>query len=242
MFIIDNVSKEFKEKKGIFNISTSFNQGDIVGLVGDNGAGKSTLLKCLFNAYKVDSGEFWYKNEKLNKNSLKKFSFFPDQSIYPKNISIKDFCIYSAKLSGIKTKEAKSRANYLLEVLNLIEYKNKTFKSLSAGMQKRALLAICLINEPEIIVLDEPTANLDVSTRVDFINLLKLLAQNGKTILITSHIIDELQKFINKLVIIDEGHIVFDRYLHPDDNIENIYFNITNRKKRKSIDIQNLSF
>ncbi|AOG60430.1 ABC transporter ATP-binding protein [Spiroplasma helicoides] len=240
MFRIEGVTKKFDNNKGIFDINITFNEGDIVGLVGDNGAGKSTLLKCMFNNYKKDSGQFLYNDEEVNKAIMKRFSFFPDQSIYPKSISIFDFCVYSGKLSGIKAKEAKQKATSLLTSLDLISYKKKTFKSLSAGMQKRALLAICLINNPDIIVLDEPTANLDVSSRIEFVALLQKLARMGKTILITSHIIDELQKFINKLVIINEGEVVFDRYLTPEDNIARIYFNLTSNTRTSKIKIDEL--
>ncbi|AHI53782.1 ABC transporter ATP-binding protein [Spiroplasma sabaudiense Ar-1343] len=101
--------------------------------------------------------------------------------------------------------EAQERLEMLLEKFDLIEYKDKTFFELSAGMQKRAFLVICLVNQPDYIFLDEPTANLDVGTRIEFHKILKLLAQEGVGILITSHMINELEEIINHLVIIEKG-------------------------------------
>ncbi|QEH61569.1 ABC transporter ATP-binding protein [Spiroplasma chinense] len=227
MLEIKNLTKLFSSGDGISNISFSIKPGDIVGMVGDNGAGKSTIIKTLFNEYGKNSGEFYLDNLPLNKKDYKKMAFFPDQSIFPNNISIEKYCTYSGCLSGISKKTILLRTRELLKYLKLYEYKNKTFKHLSAGMQKRAMLAITLISDPEIIVLDEPTSNLDLSSRFEFLELLKKLAGSNKTILITSHIINELQGLINKLIIIKEGTLIYEKYLEENEMILSIYNNKT---------------
>ncbi|QEH62358.1 ABC transporter ATP-binding protein [Spiroplasma chinense] len=227
MIEVKKLTKTFFNGNGVRNISFTIKRGDIVGMVGDNGAGKSTIIKSIFNEYKKDSGELFYDGVPMKKTLFKEASFFPDQSLYPNNITVKNFCLYSGILSGLKNKESKVRTDQLLKYLGLVEYRNKTFKKLSAGMQKRALLAITMVSDPNIIIFDEPTANLDVSTRVEFMELIKKLARQDKIILITSHIINELQGLINKLIIIKEGELVFGQYLAQNDNILDIYKKFT---------------
>ncbi|AGM25257.1 ABC transporter ATP-binding protein [Spiroplasma chrysopicola] len=226
-FEIKNYSKLFKNGAGINELSMEFNSGDIVGLIGDNGAGKSTFIKCIFREYEKDTGEIYLDGENMQIKDLRKFSLFPDQSIYPSGISIYDFMYYTASLSGIKNKEIKEIVLKALQAVNLLEYKNKTFKNLSAGMQKRALLANALITKPKVLFLDEPTANLDVKTRVQFLDLLKSLAEQGMAIIITTHLIDELAQIINRLVIIEKGEKVFEDVINKTTDIRKIYQDVT---------------
>ncbi|ALD66322.1 ABC transporter ATP-binding protein [Spiroplasma cantharicola] len=224
MIEIKNLTKIFKNGIGLHDINIKLNSGEITAILGPNGAGKSTLLKLIFREYKKDSGEIIYN---IGNEDLKKFSFFTDHSLFPKNVSLNYFCMYNAQLSGIKSKDAKKRLEHLLKILDLEKYKNKSFKSLSAGMQKRAMLAATLINDPEFIFFDEPTANLDINSRKELINLIKNMKDKNKTIVITSHILDELQNIIDRVIIIDSGKIVLDKkYDKNKENLETLYFSI----------------
>ncbi|QBQ07442.1 ABC transporter ATP-binding protein [Spiroplasma gladiatoris] len=229
MLSIKNLNKTFKNNTGVKDINLQFNKGEVVGLLGPNGAGKSTLLKLIFKEYKKDSGEIIYEN---SGNNLNKFSFFTDQSLFPKYLTLDFFCMYTAELAGIKPKEAKKRTNHLLKNLDLINYKNKTFKSLSAGMQKKAMLAASLINDPDIIFFDEPTANLDIDSRKEFISLIKDMKKNNKSIIIASHILEELETIIDRVIIIKEGNIVLDDIFDKNkDSLESFYLKSTTIKK-----------
>lgn len=223
MLEVRNLSKLFANGSGASDINFVLRPGSIVGMIGDNGAGKSTIIKTIFNEYKKNSGEILLDGQAINKNDYKKMAFFPDQSIYPKNISIEKYCVYSGCLSGLDKKTSKERTLKLLKYLELFEYRNKKFKVLSAGMQKRALLAITMVSNPEIIVLDEPTANLDVSTRFEFMEILRKLAGRNKTILITSHIINELQGLVDRVLVIKKGRLVYNKALEGNEQIIDIY-------------------
>ncbi|ATX70509.1 ABC transporter ATP-binding protein [Spiroplasma clarkii] len=215
MLEIKNVSKIFDNrikgtKSGVRNVSLKIMPGDIYGFVGDNGAGKSTLIKAVFGEYRKDEGEILLDGVDVKKNlGLKRIAFFPDQSIYPKGINVQEYCMLDAKIAGVKRALAKERFRTLLEKFGLSNYRHKSFKDLSAGMQKKMLLIITLVSKPDYIFLDEPTANLDVKARLEFMEVIKFLAKKGVGILITSHIIDELQENINKLSIIDNGNQVY---------------------------------
>ncbi|QGS51772.1 ABC transporter ATP-binding protein [Spiroplasma tabanidicola] len=233
MLEVKNLYKVFKNDVGVKDINLKFLPGEIIGILGPNGAGKSTLLKLIFKEYKKDSGEIIYQNEQGN---LKGFSFFTDQSLFPKNVTLNFFCMYNAELAGIKPKEAKKRTEHLLKNLELDKYKNKTFRSLSAGMQKKAMLAVSLINDPEIIFFDEPTANLDIDSRKELISLIKDMKENNKSIIIASHILEELETLIDRVIVINKGKVVVNKKFDKEkENLELIYFeSIKNEKRNKN--------
>ncbi|AKX34686.1 ABC transporter ATP-binding protein [Spiroplasma litorale] len=237
MINIKEVTTLFKNDRGIKNFNLVISPGEIIGLVGDNGAGKTTLIKSIFNEYKKNQGEVLHNGDSIYETGyINKISFFPDQSVYPKNINLKDYCLLEAELSGVKKEDALKLFDSLCESLDLVDYKKKTFKSLSAGMQKKALLMNCLISSPEYIILDEPTANLDVKNRLEFLNIIRSLAKSGIGILITSHLIDELEEIINRVVIVEEGQTVYSNFFDKSkDSLEEIYLRVTKKTKANNL-------
>lgn len=208
MIEINGISKVFKNNKGIFKASFSINDGDLVGLIGDNGAGKTTLIKSIMGDYKLDEGEISFLGN--NKNFRLLIGYFPDQNNFPKSEKIYDYCKYILDLKKIKIKDIKSKFESLVNMLGLQEYMKYTFEKLSSGMQKRALLIPILLTDPKLIILDEPTENLDVNSRLEFLKLIKYLATEFKImILITSHNINELEDYINKVIFLKEGKICY---------------------------------
>ncbi|ALD66342.1 ATP-binding cassette domain-containing protein [Spiroplasma cantharicola] len=209
MIEIKNISKIFKKNKGIFNVSFSIKDGDLTGLIGDNGAGKTTLIKSIMGDYKLDEGEIIFFEK--NKNFRLLIGYFPDQNNFPKSEKIYDYCEYILDLKKIKIKDIKTKFENLVSMLGLEEYINNTFEKLSSGMQKRALLIPLLLTEPRLIILDEPTENLDVNSRLEFLKLIKYLAIEFKImILITSHNINELEDYINKIIFLKNGKICYE--------------------------------
>jgi len=224
-FVVENLTKKFRGGAGVENVSFKADHGQIIGFLGANGAGKTTTIRLIFGLLKRKSGTVTLNGKDVLKgNILEKIAFFPDQNNYPVNYKIEEYIIYNAELSGISKKEIAKKTNEILEALNLEENRKQTFKKLSAGMQKRALLASTLITDPEIIILDEPTANLDVNSRVDFLQTLVSLAKRGVTIIITSHIIAELQEIIDHLLIMKDGKIVYDNsFNNKKEKIQDVY-------------------
>ncbi|ARU91071.1 ABC transporter ATP-binding protein [Spiroplasma clarkii] len=236
---IENQKVLSKDQKGVLNFSIAIKPGDIYGLVGDNGAGKSTLIKAVFGEYKRDGGTVEIdKNSIYTGDNLQRISYFPDQSVFPKDLSLKEFCLMDSELAGMKPKVALEKFANLLASLDLGDNMNKKFRELSAGMQKKALLAVTLVTDPQYIFLDEPTANLDVQSRIEFINIIMKLAEKGIGILITSHIIDELQESINKLTIIENGVQVYNNaFDNKTQRVADIYKKVTTGKSVNAQDI-----
>ncbi|QHX37083.1 ABC transporter ATP-binding protein [Spiroplasma sp. BIUS-1] len=224
MLILKEVSKKFKNEKGIFNISFSFSMDKIVGLIGDNGAGKTTIIKTILGDYKKDSGEISLLGN--SENYKKDITYFPDQNNFPKNSNIIDYCLYTQSLKGQNYKKDDPKILELVGILGLKDYLNSSFQKLSSGMQKRALLLSLILSKPKLIILDEPTENLDIKSRTEFLKLIEFISKEYKVgIMITSHNIDEIENIINYVIVVKSGKVVhvgdFDK---TNSNLKELYF------------------
>lgn len=221
---LNNLTKSFENDKGIKNLSFSLPKNKIIGFIGSNGAGKTTTLKCILGEYGIKSGDIEYAKD-MGENPIRNIGFFPDQNNFPKSFNIIEYAMYCASLKGIPTKEAKETIDKWVKILSLEEWTKNTFKQLSTGLQKKALLLSVLIGEPKLIILDEPTANLDIHARNDFFDILKTIHSELKVdLIITSHILDELENIIEYVVIIDEGKSFYsDDYSKSDIRLTDLY-------------------
>ncbi|QEH61287.1 ABC transporter ATP-binding protein [Spiroplasma chinense] len=234
MIRIENLTKKYKDFS-IENISFQILKDELIAFVGDNGAGKTTTIKAIFDLIKRDGGEIYYNNESLFSNSnLTKIAFFPDSNNIPLELTVLDYMEYIAAVTSLGKKEFYARSENILEMLEFRDAKKKKLKNLSAGMKKRAVMAAILVSKPEFIILDEPTANLDVEAKIEFIELIKKLHEKGVGILITSHIIEELQEVANKLIIIKKGKLVFNEKIdNKNISIKEIYLKFKDDKESK---------
>jgi ABC-2 type transport system ATP-binding protein len=236
MIKLENVTRIFGRKKeigqGIRNVSFTINDGDIVAFVGDNGAGKTTTIKAIFGEVRLTGGTIYIDGKELHKNNrLQKLSFFPDSNNIPLDMTIDEYVRYLCAANGISHEEYKINSIDIYSMLELEPHINKQMKELSAGLKKRAIMATVLIRRPKYILLDEPTANLDVESKIEFIDILKELNNFGVTILITSHIIEELQEIANHLVLIANGKIVYDEaFNNKTEKMIDIYRKYSNPK------------
>ncbi|WP_026389328.1 ATP-binding cassette domain-containing protein [[Acholeplasma] multilocale] len=203
---VKNLSKEFHNGTGIEDVNFIICPGEIVGLLGDNGVGKTTVIKLIFDEFLKDEGEIRIDGEILcGRKSLANIAFFPDHNEFPQNMNIIEYAKYAAKLKGVENDLIDELSLELLDSLNLSANINNSYSELSAGMQKRAMLYAVLITQPDIIFFDEPTSNMDVKSRMEFLNLILFLSSEyKKTIVITSHNIDELSTIITRVIILDK--------------------------------------
>ncbi|MFK8060770.1 MAG: ABC transporter ATP-binding protein [Polaribacter sp.] len=207
---INNVSKKYsKDKYGLKDFSIHIEKG-ILGLLGANGAGKSTLLKMIATVSKPTDGIIT-----LNKNNIlkdpnymrKQLGFLPqDFGVYP-NLDAFEFLEYIAAMKGIGGKNLKTKITQLLEGLNLIDAAKKPIGTYSGGMKQRVGIAQALLNNPKIILFDEPTVGLDPEERVRFRNLISDLANNCIVIL-SSHIVSDIDTIADKVAILKNGSLV----------------------------------
>ncbi|WP_348735151.1 ABC transporter ATP-binding protein [Spiroplasma endosymbiont of Ammophila pubescens] len=167
---------------------------------------------------------------------MQKIGFAPANSFFNHNISAKDILFYQAFITKINYQKAKELIPIVLEYFDLAEHAHKSFAKFSSGMKKKFLLALILINDPDLLVLDEPTANLDPDSRKQVCKLIfKLHQRNPKmTIIIASHILPELESLINYVVILNEGKILYNKtFDYQQENLEQLYYGQIEGVKRK---------
>jgi len=188
--------------------------GEIIALLGPNGAGKTTFLRILFGLIYPTSGEVKvFGSDCQDKSWKNRAGYVPEHYDPPKFLTGYELLEIGARVNGLSKNVFLSRLEWLEESLNLKEILNLNISQYSRGMLQQLALAGCFIHNPELIVLDEPTANLDALSRKKLQELLYQLAQEDKTILISSHILSELEELCNKVILIDKGKIIQQGYI-----------------------------
>lgn len=205
-----NVSKKFKDFQALKDINFKVEKGQFHGFIGGNGAGKTTSFRCLFGFYTDYTGDIIVNgiNTKKDISYKQKIGYVPEVSVFPKKINVLEFLQISAGFSNLSMKQANNKIDELKKRLNVNDsLLKKNGNELSSGQQKKILLMQALINEPDIIVLDEPAGNLDPKIRTELYQTLQDLSKEGKTILISSHILAELEKYIDSYTVLEKGKV-----------------------------------
>ena len=206
---ISNLTKDFDGFKAVNNFSYQMDCG-VYGLLGVNGAGKTTLMRMLTTLMKPTSGQITWDGEDVFAMDGKyrmllgylpqDFGYYPDFSVY-------DYLMYIAALKGIRPAVAKQRVKELLKQVGLVKARNKKMKTLSGGMKRRAGIAQAMLNDPKILILDEPTAGLDPSERIRFRNLISELSED-RIVLLSTHIVSDIEYIANDILLMKDGQLV----------------------------------
>lgn len=206
---IKELSKNYGEIQALDMVSMELNNG-IYGLLGPNGAGKSTLINLLTDNVKRESGDIlWDETEilKLGKSYRNILGYMPQEQGYYEDFTAGAFLMYMAKVKGLKKKEAKERTEHLLKIVNLEENRNKKISSFSGGMRQRLMLAQALLNDPKILILDEPTAGVDPQERIRIRNFISQLAKD-KIVILATHIISDVEAIAKEIILLKKGKII----------------------------------
>lgn len=206
---IIELNKNYADKAAIKDFTFTLTPG-IYGVLGANGAGKSTLMNILTDNLKRSSGTILYNGEEilqLGRNFRKKVGYMPQQQGFYEQLSAKAFLLYMASVKGISRKEAIQQITYLLKVVNLSEVSGKKIASFSGGMKQRLLLSQALLGNPDIIILDEPTAGLDPKERIHMRNFIAELSEN-KIIIFATHVVSDIECIADKVILMKNGEIL----------------------------------
>ena len=234
-----NLSKSYKTKKAVNNISFKINENEIVGLLGPNGCGKTTTIGMILGLLKPTSGQVLINGKNIENNKisiLHKMNFISPYIELPKKLTVKQNLIVYGKLYNIKN--LSERINFLSEKLRLGDLLDKITGELSSGQKNRVSLAKALINDPTVLLLDEPTAALDPET-ADFIRtfLEKLREEKKISVLLASHNMDEVKRLCNSVMMMKDGNIVdggtpedlIEKY--GQKNLEEVFLKIVRKDK-----------
>ena len=190
---IEELNKRFGTKSAVSNISVTLQPG-VYGLLGANGAGKTTLMRMVCNILKPTSGRILYDGEDINRledNYRNLLGYLPQDFGYYPDFTAKEYLEFIAAVKGLEGKKAKKNVAQVLETVNLSDVAAKKIRTFSGGMKQRLGIAQAVINNPKILVLDEPTAGLDPKERMRFRNLIAELAKD-KIVILSTHIVSEL--------------------------------------------------
>jgi ABC-2 type transport system ATP-binding protein len=206
---INNISKRFKEKLVLDNISFEVSKGEIFGLLGPNGAGKSTLISIIVNTLLPDSGKVVICGKDVVKDSIeskKRIGFVPQDLAIMENLNAYDNLEFFGALYGLKGMKLKERINEALDIVGLMDKKKEKVKKYSGGMKRRLNIGIAIMHHPEVLILDEPTVGVDPQSRQHIFNFIKRIGKEwGTTILYTSHYMEEVEELCERVLIMDLG-------------------------------------
>lgn len=206
---IENLSKSFGDVKALNHVSFTFTPG-VYGILGPNGAGKSTLINLITNNIARQEGEiFWNGQEilKANKEYRRILGYMPQQQGYYEDFTASAFLMYMAHLKGLDRRTAKSRSRELLQIFNLESARNKRIGGFSGGMKQRLLLAQALLNDPELLILDEPTAGVDPQERIHIRNYISQIATN-RIVLLATHIVSDIEAIAKEILLLKSGNLL----------------------------------
>lgn len=221
--IIDRLSKQYKNKIAVDRISISMQKG-VYGLLGANGAGKTTLLRMICGILRPTSGTISYDGMDVSEESYRAvLGYLPqDFGYYPEFTGI-DFLLYMAALKGIGKPVAKKRAEDLLQIVNLTDSAKKKIKTYSGGMKQRLGIAQALLNNPNLLVLDEPTAGLDPKERVRFRDLIEKLGEDS-IVLLSTHIVSDIEHIADQVLMMKDGQMIYQgKWDNAKNDLEEFY-------------------
>jgi ABC-2 type transport system ATP-binding protein len=207
---IDGLYKALKDKTVLHNVTFHVNKGEILGIMGKSGTGKTTLLRLLVGFLKPDQGLIYYKGKEL-KDNLKflqsEVGFLTQEDCFYDELTVLENLYYFGRMFNVKKNNIKISSERLLSFLKLSEKKDTLVQHLSGGMKRRLDFACAMIHNPEIIIMDEPTTGLDPILRREFWRYIRFMKHMGKTIIFSSHQLEELESLCDSVVIIDDGKI-----------------------------------
>lgn len=206
--VVDGVSKQYKNSIAVDGVSLKLNNG-VYGLLGANGAGKTTLMRMICGILKPTSGTISFDGTDVSKEEYRSIlGYLPQDFGYYPEFSGMDFLLYMAALKGIPKSQARRKANELLQLVSLQDAAKKKIKTYSGGMKQRLGIAQALLNDPKLLVLDEPTAGLDPKERVRFRNLIESRGRNS-IVLLSTHIVSDIEHIADDVLMMKSGKLIY---------------------------------
>jgi ABC-2 type transport system ATP-binding protein len=208
MLKISRLSKRFGQRQALNELSLNLSVGEIYGLLGPNGAGKTTALNLLCGLLKPDSGEILLQGKPVSRETKLLVGVMPQQNLLYQSLTCQETLAFLARIYGLKPRDISQRVYDCLAAVNLADRADSVVGDLSGGMQRRLSLAAAIIHQPKLVVLDEPSTGLDIEARYEVWELIRSLQQQGVTVLLTTHLLDEVERLCDRIGIIKQGQLL----------------------------------
>lgn len=213
MLVVKDVTKYYGNFKAVDNLSFEVGKGEIFGLLGVNGAGKTTTFRMIMNLINSDSGKITFNNKKIDYDITDKIGFLTEERSLLTKLTVKEQMLFYGALKSLSEDVILKRLDKLLERFGISEYKDRKINTLSKGNQQKVQFISAIINEPELLILDEPFSGLDPINVELFKSVILELKEKGTSIIFSSHRMDHVELFCEKLVILVKGKSVLEGYL-----------------------------
>ena len=224
--VIRNLSKNYKKKEAVKNVNVTLTPG-IWGLLGANGAGKTTLMRMISGILEPNKGKVLYCGKDIRNNTQyrSEFGFLPQEIQFSKDLTVNNYLEYMAAIKNVPIEITKQRIASLLKILTLEDVKHKKIVKLSGGMKRRVGIAQAMLNDPKVLVLDEPTAGLDPGERIRFRNFLAATSKE-RIVILSTHIVSDIEDIATNVMIMKDGEL--NRIVSKDEyyDLEDLYVSI----------------
>lgn len=208
MLKLKGISKKFKDHPVLTELNLTIESGMVYGLLGPNGAGKTTTINIITNLLKPDRGEVLIAGQPPSHQTKALIGVAPQQNLLYQTLTCGENLAFFGKIYGLQGKGLTQRVAECLDLVGLSDRVNSPAETLSGGMQRRLSMAIALIHQPKLVILDEPTTGLDIEARYQMWEVIRHLQRSGTTILITTHLLDEVERLCNKIGILQQGKLI----------------------------------
>ncbi len=239
MIELINLTKKFGDKTVVDALNLNIKSGEFFGLLGPNGAGKTTTVSMLSTVLIPTSGEILIDGRTLDRRSLelkKKISVVTQEYSMRLDMTMNEIMEYQGRLYHMSVKKIRIKTDELFEASGLLEHRHKAVRKLSGGLKRKLMVCRALLTEPEIMLLDEPTAGMDVMGRNDMWETLKKLNESGMTIVLTTHYMEEAEKLCDRVGMMDKGCLIRlgapDELINGEKNLEQFFLNLYRDKER----------
>lgn len=230
MIEVSQLTKNYGKNMAIEGLDFSVEEGDIVGFLGPNGAGKSTTMKILTGLMSPTSGSVSIGGYDIFEHPIevkRRIGYLPENPPLYRDMYVRDYLSYVARLKRVPRKQIKERVDDVLEKVNITDHQKRLINNLSKGYKQRVGLAQALVSDPDLLILDEPTVGLDPNQVVEIRSLILSLKEKKHTVVLSTHILSEVQATCQKVIIINKGHII------AKDTLKGLITNMSHKSQRQ---------
>jgi ABC-2 type transport system ATP-binding protein len=237
MLEVKNVAMSYGEVKAVQNVSFTIRPGEIFGLLGTNGAGKTTTFRMIMGLIQPKEGSIFYFDHHVSYEDVNSIGYMIEERSLLTKVTVKDLMMYLGQLKDVSKEDIETRLDYWLQRFDILSYKTKKVKELSKGNQQKIQFIASIINNPKLLILDEPFSGLDPINTEIFVGVIRDFQKQGAMVIFSSHQLDHVESFCEKIIVLEKGKVILEG---PIQDIKTSYRKMNIKIKAKNIDIDTM--